>query len=645
MKKITFLAGLAALSFGAVAQNWVPTTPQKKKVVLEEFTGVRCTFCPDGHKIAQALKDANPGNVILVNIHSGSFAAPRTGYLNLTTPEGDVIDDASGLTGYPAGSVNRIKNPRAESRTAWGATAATILAQNSPVNVYVKGDYNRETRELTTQVELFYTANSATATNKLTVMLLQDNILGTQIGADRFFPENMIGDQYIHSHALRDVLSPEGAWGETIDTTTEGTYVYREYKTTLPESIGDIDLSFYNLNVVAFVSEGDNNNILSGHESKLAYDQTGLIDLSMANFTNVPTGVCVEPFTPSVEVMNSSDQTITSFSLSANINGSTVNKTFNGSLAPNGKTVVTFENEIVPRGEYSVNVNGFTNINDGSFIDTDLKNDFITLAGFGLQKTAFEYGKFGMNGAMDLNSGKLIKENSQYNLLTSAGHSGGAVRYSIHESWGLAGRPGELVFGEADFTNATDPEVSYWYAYSDGDEGGTAPTVTVSVSEDCGVTFKEVDSYGCVETGQPAVAGNFYVPVTSDYRQVKVDLSAYAGKSVIINIAGIPGNGGNALYIDEVEIGSAAKIASVSDIALEGVSVYPNPANSILNIEVEEGSEGTITLTDINGRLIATSTLLNGTAKVNTADFKNGIYILSIRTAQGSLSKRVTVAH
>lgn len=74
----------------------------------------------------------------------------------MRTPEGDIIDDASGLTGYPAGSVNRFKNPRAESRTNWSASANTILSQSSPVNAYVKAFFDRQTRELTTEVELLY---------------------------------------------------------------------------------------------------------------------------------------------------------------------------------------------------------------------------------------------------------------------------------------------------------------------------------------------------------------------------------------------------------------------------------------------------------------------------------------------------------
>jgi hypothetical protein len=47
-------------SFG---QTIVSTSPENKKVVLEEFTGIKCVFCPQGHAIAQAIQNNNPDDV------------------------------------------------------------------------------------------------------------------------------------------------------------------------------------------------------------------------------------------------------------------------------------------------------------------------------------------------------------------------------------------------------------------------------------------------------------------------------------------------------------------------------------------------------------------------------------------------------
>ena len=626
------------------AQNWVNTSPQNKKVVLEEFTGIKCTFCPDGHKRANELKAANKGNVFLVNIHSGGYATPAAGEPDLRTTEGDAIDDASGLTGYPAGSINRFKSPRAESRANWSASANTVLAQSSPVNTYVKSFFDRKTRELTTEVEVYYTADGS-ANNKLTVMLTQDNILGPQTGGTTYYPENFVGDQYKHNHVLRDVLTPGGAWGETISETSKGSYIYKKYVTVLPEKIKNVPLTFFNLNVVAFVSESDNNNILTGAEASVEYDPTGAVDLSLTNKTVAPSGLCVDAFKPSVEVTNTSSETVTSFDMTINTNGVEKTESFSGSLAPGAKTTIEFNQTITPQGEYNVSVSGFKNINGGDFFDTDLSNDATTISGLGFQKNAFTYNKFGLNGTMDMHAGRLIKANDDYSLVGDRGKAGGSMLYYLHSSWGNSGKPGQLILGEADFTSMTDPIVSFYYAYSDGGLGGTAPVFDIEVSDNCGVGFDYVKMIECEETGQPADPQYLYAPTSNEFRQVTIDLSAYAGKKVLISIAGVPGSSGNALYLDEIEVGSASKIANVQTIDINGLKVYPNPANDVLNITLENKDEAKAVLLDMQGKVITDFNIVNGNGTLNTGAISEGIYLLNISCNEDISTVKVDIKH
>ena len=48
------------------AQTFVSTSPENKNVILEEFTGINCVWCPAGHLIGQQLHDANPNDVFLI---------------------------------------------------------------------------------------------------------------------------------------------------------------------------------------------------------------------------------------------------------------------------------------------------------------------------------------------------------------------------------------------------------------------------------------------------------------------------------------------------------------------------------------------------------------------------------------------------
>ena len=74
--------------------------------------------------------------------------------------------------------------------------------------------------------------------------------------------------------------------------------------------------------------------------------------------------------------------------------------------------------------------------------------------------------------------------------------------YYLHESRNISGKPGEIVLGGADFMSITDPVVSYYYAYTDGGENGTAPSIDVKVSEDCGISFQSVKLTLCQSSGE-----------------------------------------------------------------------------------------------------------------------------------------------
>ena len=647
MKKIlTYgIFGLFTIS-SSIAQNWVSTTPENKKVILEELTGVNCTYCPDGHKRANAIKDNNPDNVFLVNIHAGGYATPRAGQPDLRTSEGNAINSVANPAGsYPAGSVNRFKTPQwAENRGLWNASANTILSQSSPVNLYVKSFFDRATRELTTEVEVYYTDN-VSSNNKLTVMLTQDGILGPQSGGTRYYPENFIGDQYIHNHVLRDVITPGGAWGETITETNKGNYTYKKYITSIPESIQNIPVIFYNLDVVAFISGSDNSNILSGAGAPVEYDPTGAINLSLTNKTPAPTGLCVDPFKPVIEVTNLSSETVNSFDLTTSINGVKTTKTFNSTITPNGKTTIEFDEFITPRGDFNVSINGFNNINSGNLFDTDQTDDATQISGIGFQNNAFTYEKFGLNGAGESNLGRWVKTNPNFIYRSNVGKDGGSMLYYLHSSWNIEGKPGEIVIGEADFTSITDPTVSYYYAYTDGGLGGSAPSIEVKVSDNCGVSFEQVNIIECESTGEPDDPNLLWAAPSDNFKLVNVDLSKYAGKSVLISVAGIPGSSGNSLYIDEIEVGSASKIASIDEIQIEELSIYPNPAKDVLNVSIKNNENVKASLINAQGVIITEFNILNGKATLNTSGISDGLYFLNVKFGDVESTEKVNIKH
>ena len=87
-------------------------------------------------------------------------------------------------------------------------------------------------------------------------MMSQDSILGSQAGAETFNPQQMIGDQYVHMHTVRDYITE--TWGYEITTTTAGSLITKTYTYQIPEYIGEpngVEVDLNNLHFIAFVSD------------------------------------------------------------------------------------------------------------------------------------------------------------------------------------------------------------------------------------------------------------------------------------------------------------------------------------------------------------------------------------------------------
>jgi len=321
-KKLPIGLLLMLFAVSAFAQTIVSTTPENRKVVLEEFTGIHCVFCPQGHAIAQAIQDNNPGNVFLINIHQGSFANPNAGEPDFRTPWGNAIAGQSNLAGYPAGTINRQvfagqgQNPgsTAMSRNQWTSAANSIMGDGSYVNVGTEAVIDINTGELTVHVEGYYTGNSPEATNLLNVALLQNNTLGPQTGGN-------MGDEYVHQHRLVDLLT--GQWGITIPSTTTTTFVDETFVFLLPADYNGVDVEILDLEVVAFITE-THQEVASGSGAHPTY--AGLIHANDASITSI------EPILSqcdgydvvgTIEIQNLGNNTLTSLAISYEINGGT----------------------------------------------------------------------------------------------------------------------------------------------------------------------------------------------------------------------------------------------------------------------------------------------------------------------------------
>ncbi len=332
MKKRIILSAIAAIGFMATsfAQTIVPTTPENKNVVLEEFTGIYCGYCPQGHQIAQQILNAHPDDVSVIAIHTGGYSVPQGNHPDYRTEWGAAIAGQANVAGYPSGTVNRhifpSLNPTATalSRGQWTSAANQILAQSSYLNVEATATVVRDSRQMQVLVEVYYTADSPEATNYLNVALIQDNVVGYQASG---------GNNYNHMHMLRDLLT--GQWGIPIQNTSANSFYTTTLSYDIPEDVNDIEVVLDNIHIVAFVAEG-HQEIISGNGAEMILLDNTALDAAAKECSNLPQTYCGGELNPVVTVHNYGTQTLTSLDIEYAFNDEApMTYAWTGSLANN----------------------------------------------------------------------------------------------------------------------------------------------------------------------------------------------------------------------------------------------------------------------------------------------------------------------
>ena len=81
----------------------------------------------------------------------------------------------------------------------------------------------------------------------------------------------------------------------------------------------------------------------------------------------------------------------------------------------------------------------------------------------------------------------------------------------------------------------------------------------------------------------------------------------------------------------------------------EGISVYPNPAEDVVNIAVKEvgNTSYNVTITDITGKVLfnnrLNNMLNNNAASINVSEFNKGMYFIMLTNEQGTSTQKLIV--
>jgi len=238
------------------SQTYVSTDSQDKNVILEEFTGVNCPNCPQGHVVANQILEDHPGRAWVVGFHpfNSNYTTPGAGQPDFRRHHADSLY----MTPYcgssrfmPSAFINRrvYNNERIQSRTVWANYTNQFLAEASPVNVGLATSYDETTKQLDILVEIYYT-DDMTDLNTLNVLFSESGMVAYQSGGSA---------NYIHKHVFRETFTAQ--WGDPISQqTTQGTFIQNTF--TFDNSAEEYDMA--ECEVLAYVVNSATTEIISG---------------------------------------------------------------------------------------------------------------------------------------------------------------------------------------------------------------------------------------------------------------------------------------------------------------------------------------------------------------------------------------------
>ncbi len=679
MKKFTFaLMALLAFTFSLKAQQYVSTEPANRNVILEEFTGRNCTWCPSGHVIANQIMANHPGRAWAINVHAGGFS-PTT-YPNLNTTDGQAICSGFGVSSFPTGVVNR-STGSSVGRDQWANLSNTQLGQASECNVAGMAVVNPETRVATITVEVYYTGNSAVDQNFLTVAMLQDSILGSQTGMNDN-PAQVIGNQYCHMHVLRDIIN-ESTWGDPISPTTQGTLITRTYTYVIPQSIGSpngVEVDIDNVFFLAWVSERQQGTptrpILTGCELDMVQGVDEPIYPSVIGINQVGGATCTHTKDVEVSIQNLGTETLTSMTMEVEFEGETQTVTWEGELPQYSveKVGTTLE---VPFGVYPVHItlieaNGEPlekeatgTVNCIEWADLEIEGEEEEI------RIELMQDKFGNHITWDVTAadGTVFASGGPYSMLAAGSATQLHVEYAtipvdecakftIYDQMGngiccsyghgyyiVKDSQGNVLFGDMDdgeFGESASHLISV---------RGPQVNVTVGETEVSNIEWNHADFISSLEyDGYPDQVGFECRKVTSPDPMVIPgilnEFQKILGSTDELEESTIYMVKAYAIVNGETFFGPEATFQTIADGISElesGLRLYPNPTSGVLNIE----GEGLVSVEVYNtvGQRVMTQEVNGNAAQINTESLDGGIYFLRILVNDGEvLSRTFSVA-
>ncbi len=635
--------------------------------LYEEFTGETCPPCAATNPGLNALLSSptNASKIIAIKWQVPIPSAPANSWSLYKTNQAEIDwryrGTASSGYGYPSqnnssssisSGINSAPSGRIDGQHQWafGASSdhpanltsnviSTAQSYTSAFTVTMNRAWDHSCSAVIVTVNIVATAPfSSTGTLRFrTVMVEREIHFATQPGTNG---EKDFEDVAIKSFpTLQSGVSMAPTWT-----------VGQSQTFTLNCPIPSYVRSKEQIAMVGFIQDDGNRRI----EQAVRADKVVLPSDAASLISPVVDVTCDNQIHPFVTVTNESQaNSITNMTLTPYLDGVAGNPTiWNGSIAAGMSSQIAFDaiTTSTVNGQHTFSCTMQMNVPNYNLTNNATKVNYMVASVFNTSMPVeeFMYGIYPPPNWMVVN----VDGGPSWSRATTAGNNSmESSKYDFYNN-AVAGDRDELYLPPLDLSAAVNPYITFDVAYAQKDPINN-DALDVLGSYDCGISWNLLYTKAGTDLSTvPAFNFPGWVPTPDDatnWRNEAVPLTGMNKPNLLLKFA-TTADGGNNLYIDNVNIISDYVGLPKNKISQELFTVYPNPASSHVTIKTALANTGKAQLQVLNtlGQVVY-SKEINGTSTsqnitdLNVQNFATGIYNVMLISGNGVSVKKLNV--
>jgi len=630
MKKSFTLFLFACTLFLTIPSSTVDAQVQRM-VIIEEFTNASCPPCAAQNPAFNALLDQNLHQVIPIkyqtafpgfdpyNQQNPQEVAARLGIYGsaVTGVPTAAMDGVVPGPSYGGGGLGEWLSDGTYNGGPYGYTQAVLnhaAAIETHIEVLLDVEWNEDFSSADVHVGVInHSDEDFGGNNILHVLLLEvENIWP--------FPPGSTNERD-YTYVMRKMYP--NAQGTGLDSIASGDTVHFSLEATIPEYIYALE----EMTFVAFVQNGDNNQIFNG-----AIAEKVVIDRIYPNMAVVSTNLdvsgelCEKTAEVSVTVENAGLIDVNYFNLILSINNDVFQFPYDEVLEPGQQLTFGLPEEIDLIAGNNVISAFIDEVNNNEVQDANPFKNYgepAEVAAVGIASPDdFDYGfeddetgtnapeRFSLVSPNNNAFIRVVARNSFQNAPAEVGGYGQSIKSILVNfyQWQrpqLPPRGSITVMENVDIENVAELEISFDRAHARYAGFTTNDGLEAFVSYDCGETWELVYSkFGDDLATSPPVEP-FFVPRADQWTTDVINISDPQGSELLFKFE-VVSDWGNSLFIDNIKMDARMVNVRNNDPFQGRVSVFPNPSTEYVNIEfeIENETEMLIEVFNIKGQLV-----------------------------------------